>query len=170
MLSIIVPVLDEAENLERLLPHLRARCPEAEVIVVDGGSGDRTALVARAWPHGRYLVGECGRARQMNAGARAARGDIFLFLHADTRLPAGAAAAIVDALADPAVAGGRFDVRFSSPRWPFRVIAAFMNRPSRLHRWYYGPPHRAVSASRGRGNHSGSLSEGEGRREGGGAS
>lgn len=132
MLSVIVPVLDEADNLERLLPHLRVRCPEAEVIVVDGGSADRTAIVAGAWPHARYLVSDRGRARQMNAGARVARGSVFVFLHADTLLPAGAPAAIARALADPAVVGGRFDVGFASPRRSFRVIAAFMNWRSRL--------------------------------------
>jgi rSAM/selenodomain-associated transferase 2 len=132
MLSIVVPVLDEAENLERLLPHLRDRCADAEVIVVDGGSQDRTALVARAWPHVRWLASERGRARQMNAGARAAHGDAFLFLHADTLLPAGADAATMHALTDPAVVGGRFDVSFANPRAAFRVIAAFMNWRSRL--------------------------------------
>jgi rSAM/selenodomain-associated transferase 2 len=132
MLSIVVPVLDEGENLERLLPHLRCRCPDAEVIVVDGGSADRTTVVARAWPHARYLASERGRARQMNAGARAARGDVLLFLHADTLLPAGAAAAIARALADPAVVGGRFDASFASPHPAFRLIATFMNWRSRL--------------------------------------
>ncbi len=132
MLSIIVPVLDEAENLERLLPHVRGRCPDAEVIVVDGGSADRTALVARDWPHARYLASERGRARQMNAGARAAHGDILLFLHADTLLPADAATAIARALADRRVVGGRFDVSFASPGRAFRLIATFMNWRSRL--------------------------------------
>jgi rSAM/selenodomain-associated transferase 2 len=132
MLSIIVPVLDEAENLERLLPHLSARCPDAEVIVVDGGSADRTALVARAWPRARYLASERGRARQMNAGARAARGDMLLFLHADTLLPVGAADAIASVLAEPEVVGGRFDVSFASPHPAFRLIATFMNWRSRL--------------------------------------
>ena len=133
-LSIVVPVLDEAANLARLRPHLRAECPDADVIVVDGGSADGTARAARDWPQARYLVSEPGRARQMNAGARAARGDVLLFLHADTLLPPGAAAAIAGALADPRVVGGRFDVSFSSPRWPFRMIAAFMNGRSRLTR------------------------------------
>jgi rSAM/selenodomain-associated transferase 2 len=132
MLSIVVPVLDEAENLERLLPHLRDRCPDAEVIVVDGGSQDRTALVARAWPHVRWLATERGRARQMNAGASAAHGAALLFLHADTLLLAGADAAIRHALTDPAVVGGRFDVSFANPRPAFRLIAAFMNWRSRL--------------------------------------
>ena len=132
MLSVIVPVLDDADHLERLLPRLWSECRDAEIIVVDGGSQDRTALVARAWPHARYLVSERGRARQMNAGARAARGDVLLFLHADTQIPAGGPAAIARALDDPAVAGGRFDVSFTSPRLAFRVIAAFMNWRSRL--------------------------------------
>jgi rSAM/selenodomain-associated transferase 2 len=133
-LSIVVPALDEARNLERLLPDLARRCPGAEVIVVDGASADDTAAVARRHPGVRCLDSERGRARQMNAGARAARGDTLLFLHADSVLPDGAAQAIAAALADPAVAGGRFDVRFSSPRWPFHMIAAFMNRRSRLTR------------------------------------
>jgi rSAM/selenodomain-associated transferase 2 len=132
MLSVIVPVLDDADHLEGLLPHLRSECPDAEVIVVDGGSRDRTPLVARDCPGARYLVSERGRARQMNAGARAARGDVLLFLHADTRLPPGASAAIVRALEDPVVASGRFDVSFSNPHWAFRMIAAFMNWRSRL--------------------------------------
>ena len=80
----------------------------------------------------RYLRSERGRGRQMNAGARAAGGDALLFLHADTRLPEGAAEAIAAALADPSVVGGRFDVQFANPRWPFRMIAFMMNRRSRL--------------------------------------
>jgi len=134
MLSIVIPTLDEAVNLARLLPELAERCPEAEVIVVDGGSSDRTAEVVRSYPSTRYLTSERGRARQMNTGAREAGGDVLLFLHADTLLPADASAAVARALADPAVAGGRFNVRFASPRWPFRVIAAFMNWRSRVTR------------------------------------
>jgi rSAM/selenodomain-associated transferase 2 len=68
----------------------------------------------------------------MNAGAAAASGDALLFLHADTRLPPGAAEAVLDALADPAVAYGRFDVRFDSRRPAFRLIAGLMNARSRL--------------------------------------
>lgn len=67
----------------------------------------------------------------MNAGARVAKGQILLFLHADTLLPAGAEAAIAEAFSDPAVVGGRFDLRFDNPRPVFKVIAFFINLRSR---------------------------------------
>lgn len=132
MLSIVIPVLDEAQHLASLLPALVTRCPLAELIVVDGGSADGTARVAAECPRARYVTSTRGRASQMNVGARTARGDVLLFLHADTRLPPDADVAIARAMAEPDVVGGRFDVRFSSARWPFRVIAAFMNGRSRL--------------------------------------
>jgi rSAM/selenodomain-associated transferase 2 len=78
------------------------------------------------------LDGSRGRARQMNAGARVAHGEVLLFLHADTVLPAGFESAIARALAAPDVVAGRFDVRLDNPRWPFRMIAGLMNVRSRL--------------------------------------
>lgn len=132
MLSIIIPALNENENLRRLLPDLGRTCPRAEVILVDGGSSDGTPEAVRQFPRVRLLTSPRGRARQMNAGARASRGDALLFLHADTHLPAGAPAAILEACRDPAVVGGRFDVQFDSPRPAFRMIAALMNLRSRL--------------------------------------
>jgi rSAM/selenodomain-associated transferase 2 len=130
--SIVVPALDEADNLARLLPDLARRWPAAEVIVVDGGSADDSLAVVRRHAGARGLVAPRGRARQMNAGARAAGGDVLLFLHADTRLPDGALEAIGAALADPAVAGGRFDVSLDSARPILRVTAALMSLRSRL--------------------------------------
>jgi rSAM/selenodomain-associated transferase 2 len=130
-LSIVVPVLNEAANLERLLPELLTLGPHVEIVVADGGSIDGTAEVVSRHPPVVRVDSARGRARQMNAGARASRGSAILFLHADTALPAGAVSAIADALADPSVVGGRFDVRFTSERWPFRMIAALMNRRSR---------------------------------------
>lgn len=100
--------------------------------MVDGGSDDGTARVAARFPPVRLLTGPRGRARQMNAGAREARGDVLLFLHADTRLPDGALAAIPTALDDPRAVGGRFDVQFDSPRPLLRTIACFMNLRSRV--------------------------------------
>jgi rSAM/selenodomain-associated transferase 2 len=101
------------------------------VILVDGGSDDATSEVAARFSGVRLLTSPRGRARQMNAGARAARGDILLFLHADTWLPEGALGAVSAALEDARVVGGRFDVRFDSPRPVLRMIAFFMNLRSR---------------------------------------
>ena len=129
-LSIVMPVFDEAERMAvalAALAPLRER-DGAELIVVDGGSRD--ASVARcAGLADRVIAAPRGRARQMNAGAAAARGDALLFLHADTALPPGAPAAIADALSGHA--WGRFDVRIDSPRRLLRVVAAMMNLRSR---------------------------------------
>jgi rSAM/selenodomain-associated transferase 2 len=129
---IIVPALDEAHNLQWLLPDLARRWPEAEVVVVDGGSRDATVEVVRRHAGVRYLASSPGRARQMNAGARATAGELLVFLHADTRLPDGALEAIQAAMRDPRVAGGRFDVAFDSPRPIMRATAVLMNVRSRL--------------------------------------
>jgi rSAM/selenodomain-associated transferase 2 len=130
-LAIVIPALDEAANLARLLPDLARECPGAEIVVVDGGSRDETAAAVARVPGPRLLASARGRALQMNHGARATGGDTLLFLHADTRLPEGAAGAIERALAEPGVAGGRFDVRFDNAGRLFRVIAWFMNTRSR---------------------------------------
>jgi rSAM/selenodomain-associated transferase 2 len=132
MLSVIIPVLNEAKPLDRILSRLRAICPGAEVIIVDGGSEDETSAVAQRFSHVRLLSSARGRARQMNAGAHVANGEVLLFLHADTFLPAGANAAILEAFHDPGVVAGRFDVRFDNPRPVFKVIAFFINLRSRL--------------------------------------
>jgi rSAM/selenodomain-associated transferase 2 len=131
-LSVVIPSLDEAANLAVLLPILAAELPSAEVIVADGRSGDGSPDLVARLATARLVTSSRGRARQMNAGARVATGDVLLFLHADTRLPPGAAAAIDRALEDHAVVGGRFDVRFDNPGPAYRMIAALMNLRSRL--------------------------------------
>jgi rSAM/selenodomain-associated transferase 2 len=131
-LSIVVPVLDEAANLARLLPDLLEREPQAEVLVVDGGSTDDGRAVVARTPSVRWVSAPRGRARQMNTGASAAGGDALLFLHADTRLPDGAGAAILAALAEPGVVGGRFDVRLDSRRPLLWIVGTLMNHRSRL--------------------------------------
>ena len=107
-LSIIIPVLDEAatiaDALQALMP-LRAR--GAEIIVVDGGSVDETVALAEPLAD-RAVTSARGRAIQMNTGAAIARGDVLLFLHADTRLPAGADRLILDGLAQSERAWGRW--------------------------------------------------------------
>lgn len=135
-LAIIVPVLNEeaaiAATLARLAP-LRDR--GASVIVVDGGSTDRTAALARGAAD-EVLVTARGRAMQMNAGARHALAapevDTLLFLHADTRLPQDADRAVAAACARRARAWGRFDLRIDGrSRW-LAVVATMMNLRSRL--------------------------------------
>jgi rSAM/selenodomain-associated transferase 2 len=129
-ISIVVPALDEAGGIERTLQALQPwRAAGHELIVVDGGSRDDTAAKAAAWAD-RVLVADAGRARQMNAGAAAATGEILLFLHADTRLPAEAPQAIVQALADGA-SWGRFDVRIEGRSIWLPVVARLMNWRSR---------------------------------------
>lgn len=121
-LSIIIPALNEAygivETLEPLQP-LRRR--GHEVLVVDGGSGDDTTALAAPLAD-RVLAGPRGRARQMNAGAEAAAGEIFLFLHADTRLPDEADRMVIEGLARNGRGWGRFDVRLSGRHRALRVV------------------------------------------------
>ena len=93
----------------------------ADVIVVDGGSRDRTVGRARA-AGARVLAAPAGRARQLEAGWRASDTDVVLFLHADTRLPAGWAGAVRAALADPDVAGGAFALRFDRRSLGLRIV------------------------------------------------
>jgi len=129
--SIVVPALDEAAGIAATLQALAPwRGAGDEVIVVDGGSRDSTVEQARPLAD-RVLAGPRGRARQMNAGAAVARGDWLLFLHADTRLPEGARAA-VEAAAQRGAAWGRFDVRIEGASPWFPLIAALMNLRSRL--------------------------------------
>ena len=129
--SIIIPVLDEAAGIESALAPLQAlRARGAELIVVDGGSRDRTRELARRHCD-RLLDSPRGRARQMNAGAREARGDTLLFVHADTVLPESADCAIAQAFARGA-RWGRFDVTIAGADPLLAVVAWMMNARSRL--------------------------------------
>jgi rSAM/selenodomain-associated transferase 2 len=136
MLSIIIPVLNEANQIVETLAAARAVAPEAEIIVADGGSVDGTAdLAAHA---ARVVHAPRGRARQMNAGAAVAHGDLLLFLHADTRLPAGAPAAIAAALRDQKVVGGAFALCFDEPGRLYDLIARTTNWRSLARRSFTG--------------------------------
>jgi rSAM/selenodomain-associated transferase 2 len=130
-LSVIIPVLNEAAGIAdalMALSPLRAR--GAEVIVVDGGSRDRTIVVARPLAD-RVIAAPRGRGAQINAGAASATGDVLLFLHADTRLPPDADRIVLDGLNASSRKWGRFDVRIAGRSPLLRLIAAFMNWRSR---------------------------------------
>ncbi|QJR16641.1 TIGR04283 family arsenosugar biosynthesis glycosyltransferase [Usitatibacter palustris] len=126
--SIVIPALDEAAGIEAFLAPLQAL--DAEVIVVDGGSRDATRSLAAPLAD-QVLEAPRGRAAQMNAGARASSGDVLLFLHADTALPANALAAIREGLAQGR-AWGRFDVTIAGASALLPIVAFFMNARSRL--------------------------------------
>lgn len=130
-LSIVIPVLDEADTIRATLLSLaQYRSDAVEVIVVDGGSSDAT-LERCAGLADQVLVGQRGRARQMNLGAAAASGPVLLFLHADTRLPDAAVALVEQALAPGRNDWGRFDVIIEGRSKLFPLLAAMMNRRSR---------------------------------------
>ncbi|NYS60593.1 TIGR04283 family arsenosugar biosynthesis glycosyltransferase [Vreelandella salicampi] len=129
-LSIIIPVLNEADALPILLAALQPlRAQGAEVIVVDGESQDGTPKLARPLAD-RVLISPPGRARQMNLGAAQARADALVFLHADTRLPPNALTLITQALATRL--WGRFDIHLDGRSHWLPVISAMMNLRSHL--------------------------------------
>jgi len=130
--SVVIPTLDEEQRLPAAIQSVRA---DADVIVVDGGSGDATREVA-AREGARVLEAPRGRGRQLDQGARAATGEWLLFLHADTRLETGWAAAL--AALPPEVVGGAFRFAVDSPRPAFRVVETVVRLRLRLFALPYG--------------------------------
>jgi rSAM/selenodomain-associated transferase 2 len=130
-ISIIIPALNEAEGIAETLAALAPlRTRGHQVIVADGGSTDGTAELAR--PLADVVVhAPRGRALQQNAGAAAADGDVLLFLHADTRLPADADRLVLDRLAAGGAGWGRFDVRLSGRAPMLRVVERMISLRSR---------------------------------------
>lgn len=122
-LTIVIPALNEERVIESLGGSLEG-IGEAEVILADGGSTDRSVEMAlgRGWG---VVAARRGRGNQMNAGARAASGDTLLFLHADTRLPANGLESIRGVMSDPGIAGGNFSLCFDGEsreaRWLTRL-------------------------------------------------
>jgi rSAM/selenodomain-associated transferase 2 len=130
--SVVVPVLEEAGGIAASLAGLQAlREAGTEVIVVDGGSRDATRAIAAPLAD-RLLEAPRGRAAQMNAGARVARGAVILFLHADTVLPPGVIEGLAARLAASGRSWGRFDVAIAGADPLLALVALLMNARSRL--------------------------------------
>jgi rSAM/selenodomain-associated transferase 2 len=122
--SVIVPVLNEAHLIERFLLRLRERAPDAEIIVVDGGSDDETAHLAAGLAD-QVLISARGRAVQMNVGARAAGGELLWFLHVDVEPPPRSLEEIVRVMNEPRNAGGFFRIRLPRSEFVYRLSDAF---------------------------------------------
>lgn len=126
LLSIIVPVLNEAPLLKGFLRKLRRLHGDFEIIIVDGGSSDGSRSIAEAAAD-RVLSAPRGRALQMNVGAAIAHGDVLWFLHADLEVPPNAIDDIRTALRDPKRAGGCFRLRYPRREWIYRVSDSLGN-------------------------------------------
>jgi rSAM/selenodomain-associated transferase 2 len=140
--SIIIPTLNEAENVSR---QARSLCvfPEAEVIVVDGGSNDGTVRVAEQFalssPNVRLVRSAKGRGRQMNAGARAAQGTWLIFLHADTELTLASYQAFVRFVTvQPETCGGAFTFRVAHHKVIYRYLEWYVAQRCRLLKMPFG--------------------------------
>ena len=136
-IAVIIPVLNEEEALAPLFKGLLPLDFE-EIILVDANSQDRTVEIAKTFlktpslPHYKIISGPKGRSVQMNTGAAQATADLLLFLHADTKLPHNAKTVIEQALSQPHVVGGRFDVRFPQDHGYAWMVSRMMNHRSRF--------------------------------------
>lgn len=128
--SIIIPTLNEEKTIQSCLSTLHALRNETEIIIVDGDSNDNTRILATPLAD-KVIISAKGRARQMNNGARHAKGDVLIFLHADTRLPANALPLIQQKISSTRQ-WGRFDIQLSGDPFMLKVIAHMMNWRSRL--------------------------------------
>ena len=131
-ISVIIPVLNEELTIHRVLKSVLRLNPD-EIFVVDGGSLDGTREMAAAMGV-QVIAAPRGRAAQMNQGARLARGEVLLFLHADTHLPPSALEDIRDAMNNPQVAGGRFDVQLDGAGSMLKLVGSMISLRSRLSR------------------------------------
>lgn len=138
-ISVIIPALHEQETINTTLKHVRGLPggQDCEVVVVDGDPQGNTLAAIRD-PRVVRLTSAPGRGRQMNVGARSARGTILIFLHADTQLPLTALSRIVTTMADDRYMVGAFRLGIDSSRWILRYIAFRANMRTRTNRIPYG--------------------------------
>ena len=134
-ISIIIPILNEAKILDKTLSQLQSELEHHELIIVDGGSSDGSICIAEKY--GQVLTSARGRAKQLNAGAAAASGDILLFLHADIWLEPGALAAVETALSSGYIGGG-FRQKIDGKRPLYRMIEIAGDTRGKYLKVFYG--------------------------------
>lgn len=120
-ISVVIPTLNEESHIEKTLQSITKQDGDYEFSVVDGGSTDNTVTIAKRYT--TVIKSKCGRAIQMNTGAKACSGDILLFLHADTILPDNAFREIRKRMKDDTVAGGSFYIAFDADTFTLRGVS-----------------------------------------------
>jgi rSAM/selenodomain-associated transferase 2 len=135
-ISIIIPVLNEAPTIAQVISTAR-NAENVEIIVADGGSSDDTVEIAKGEAD-RVISTTPGRATQMNAGAAASTGDILLFLHADTHLPHGYDTRVRQALENPSIVAGAFELKINAPLLSLRLVEIGVNCRSHFLQMPYG--------------------------------
>ena len=138
MISVIIPALNEEDNIGRCIEGVLKDGCDCQIIVADGNSLDRTAEVAKSFPGVSLIQSLKGRGIQMNMGASVATGDILLFLHADTMLETGWASSILYVLEDVSISGGAFTLGIRSQLWKYRLVEAWVKLRCRLCLLPYG--------------------------------
>ena len=129
-ISVIIPTLNEQENIETLISYLHRLDSALELIIADAGSVDRTVEKARNLS--KVIHSARGRGVQMNEGAKAATGDILWFIHADCRPHPASIDAMAQALANENIIGGAFEYRLNQPGFKFRLAENLSNYKNRL--------------------------------------
>jgi rSAM/selenodomain-associated transferase 2 len=135
LISIIIPTLNEESNIKAVINSIQSH--NIEIIVVDGGSEDKTLLIAKSLDV-KVVVSSPGRANQMNTGAMVASGEILLFLHADTRLPIRFDEMVRRTLAKPGIVAGAFALQIDAPDWGLRLVEFGVKWRSHLWQMPYG--------------------------------
>lgn len=135
MISVIIPILNEEKILEKTLSRLQSELKNHELIIVDGGSTDGSTSIAEKY--GKVIKSERGRAKQLNGGAAAAKGDILIFLHADVWLEPGALAAVETVLSSGYVGGG-FLQKIDGRSILYRIIEIIADMRGKYLKVFYG--------------------------------
>jgi rSAM/selenodomain-associated transferase 2 len=138
MISVIIPALNEGDNIGRCIESVLNEGCECEIIIADGGSTDRTAEITAGFGEVKVISAKKCRGIQMNAGASAASGNILLFLHADTILEAGWKSEIMTTFEDTLISGGAFTFSIQSPLWKYRLVESWVKLRCRLCSLPYG--------------------------------